>query len=188
MVLHIKTAWINWWYYRKSISRIIYGVPPQSRTDGQAIEETLGLETKFIRMTPDAVDNLLFSELNVSKLLVRTNTALVFSCTNWICYNCPTYFHVLGYKEIRGYETRQIKHLHLAICCTSLMDLSIKYQGSGIWNELLSNIDTDCCIGTFKICAQYYFTRYTDWIFYYWKFGTTWVLFSWLHLHFVPTC
>ena len=53
-------------------------------------------------------------------------------------------------NEIHDYETRQTKHYHIPICRTNLMMMSIKYQGPVIWNDLYSNINVDCSIGTLK--------------------------------------
>ena len=58
--------------------------------------------------------------------------------------------------EIHDYETRQLKHFHLPPCRTNFSNMSIKYQGPIIWNEISSNVDIDCSIGTFKKRAKMY--------------------------------
>ena len=57
--------------------------------------------------------------------------------------------------EMHNYETRQLKHV-LPPCRINLSKMSIKYQGPIIWNEISSNVDIDCSIGTFKKRAKMY--------------------------------
>ena len=130
--LHIKVIWVNWSYYRKRV-RISQGVPPRTHTEP------------------------LFSELNILKAtnLYKYSIALFMYKLN--CSKLPGIFpmFVLNH-EIHKYETRQSDHFHIPTCRTNLSRMSIKYQGPIIWNEISSNIDIDCSIGTFKKRAKRY--------------------------------
>ena len=64
------------------------------------------------------------------------------------------------HHEIHNYETRQLLQLHIPMFHTNLIKMSIEYQGPLIWNEISSNIDVTCSIGTFKKRASLFCTVY----------------------------
>ena len=59
--------------------------------------------------------------------------------------------------EIHDYETRQLKQFHILLCHTNITKMFIKYQGPLIWNDISSNVEVSCSIGTFKKRAKTYF-------------------------------
>ena len=116
-----------------NIVRIIHGVPPRTHTEP------------------------LFSELNTSKVrnLYKYSIALFMYKLKY--FKLPDIFPMFVHNyEIHNYETRQLKHFHLPPCRTNFSKMSIEYQGPIIWNEISSNVDIDCSIGTFKKRAKMY--------------------------------
>ena len=99
----------------------------------------------------------LFSELNILKVSNLYNYSIALFMYKLNCSKLPDIFPMFVYNhEIHKYETRQSDHFHIPTCRTNLSKMSIKYQGPIIWNELSSNIDIDCSIGTFKKRAKRY--------------------------------
>ena len=118
---------------QKKIVRIIQGVPPRTHTEP------------------------IFSELNILKVSNLYNYSIALFMYKLNCSKLPDIFPMFVYNhEIHKYETRQSDHFHIPTCRTNLSKMSIKYQGPIIWNELSSNIDIDCSIGTFKKRAKRY--------------------------------
>ena len=118
---------------QKKIVRIIQGVPPRPHTEP------------------------IFSELNILKGSNLYNYSIALFMYKLNCSKLPDIFPMFVYNhEIHKYETRQSDHFHIPTCRTNLSKMSIKYQGPIIWNELSSNIDIDCSIGTFKKRAKRY--------------------------------
>ena len=118
---------------QKKIVRIIHGVPPRTHTEP------------------------LFSELNILKVssLYKNSIALFMYKLNYS--KLPGVFPIFVHNyEIHYYETRQLKHFHLSLCRTNLSKMSINYQGPIIWNEISSNVDIDCSIGTCKKRTKMY--------------------------------
>ena len=59
-------------------------------------------------------------------------------------------------QEIHSRVTRQSGHYHIPLCRTSFSQRTIKFQGSVIWNRLLSSIDVNCSIGICKKRVKLY--------------------------------
>ena len=59
--------------------------------------------------------------------------------------------------EIHNCEIRQVKQFHIPMCHTNLTKMSVEYQRPLIWNDISSNVEVNCSIGTFKKCAKTYF-------------------------------
>ena len=89
--------------------------------------------------------------LNVLKvsILYRYNIALfMYKLNNSVL---PDIFPMFVHNyEINNYETRQLKQFHIPMCHTNLTKMFIKYQGPVIWNDISSNVEVNCFIGTFK--------------------------------------
>ena len=52
---------------------------------------------------------------------------------------------------------KQLKQFRIPMCHTNLTKMSIKYQGPLIWNDVSSNVDVNCSVGTFKKRAKTHF-------------------------------
>ena len=63
----------------------------------------------------------------------------------------------LHYYENHNYESRQLKQFHIPLCQTDLTKTTIKYQGPLIWNDISTNVEVNCSIGTFKKRAKTFF-------------------------------
>ena len=65
-------------------------------------------------------------------------------------------------SRVHNYGTRQAHHYHLPLCRTNLMKMSLTFQGPQIWNELVSYIDVDCAVSTFKSRLKIYIVTGMD--------------------------
>ena len=119
---------------QKKIVRIIHGVPPRTHT-----------EPLF----------LVFNVLKVSNLYRYNIAFFMYKLNNSVLPDIfPMFIH--NYEN-HNYETRQLKQFHILMCHANLTNISIKYQGPLVWNDISSNVDVNCCIGTFKKRAKTYF-------------------------------
>ena len=57
---------------------------------------------------------------------------------------------------VHTYDTRQAHHYHFPPCRTNLIKMSLTFQGPLIWNDVVSSIDVDCAVSTFKNCLEMY--------------------------------
>ena len=51
---------------------------------------------------------------------------------------------------IHSYGTRQANQLHVPRCRTQMMLNCVKYQGVQIWNSVVTTVNTELKLGTFK--------------------------------------
>ena len=119
--------------------RIISGVPPRSHTDP------------------------LFSDLKILKFNHLYIYYVAFFMYKLTLCKLPNIFPMFELNSrVHNYGTRQAHHYHLPLCRTNLIKMSSTFQGPQIWNELVSNIDVDCAVSTFKSRLKIYIATGMD--------------------------
>ena len=126
---------------QKRVVRVIHGVPPRTHT------EPLFLELNVLK-----VNNLY--KYSIALFMYKLNSSELSDIFPMFLHN----------YEIHDYETRQLKQFHIPMCHTNLTKMSIKYQGPLIRNDISSNVDVDCSIGTSKKRAKLYFAGDYVWV------------------------
>ena len=63
-------------------------------------------------------------------------------------------------SDVHKYSTRQSQTFYVPICRTTAFSKTIKFKGVNIWNNLITKINPNCSISTFKYHLKKYLSKY----------------------------